>query len=144
MSENKKGVTKFVPPIYDEDEDSYGIDHMLKEELEELGLEYRFVDFKQAVANGGSSRSGWRVYKRQSKDPILDSIPGVYNSDGLVRRGTMVLAVKTQKAAARQRQRRDEQNKYLNRYTENVTNELSGDARKLGSSQIIAGYDKNS
>jgi hypothetical protein len=57
----------------------------------------------------------------------------------------MVLAVKTKQAADVQRAKRDAQNTSLKKYTDTVTKELDGDARKLGgSSRVIAGYDKNS
>lgn len=137
------GVTKFTPTIY-EDTDGEDIDAPLKAELEAQGLEYRFIDFKQAKLNGGRSRAGWIVYRRQSQDPRIAGIAAFSDSDGLVRSGTMVLAVKTKVGADRQRKRRDDQQAILNRYTKTVTQELDGDARKLGgSTRILAGYDKN-
>lgn len=138
------GMTKFTPAIY-EDTDEYGIDSILKAELEEQGLEWRFIDFKQAKLNGGRSRAGWIVYRRQSKDPRLAGIEALADPDGLVRQGSMVLAVKTKAGADRQRARRDSLNASMRRYTKTVTQELDGHARQLGgSSRIIAGYDKNS
>lgn len=145
VAEEKKtpGVTQFTPGVY-EDTDGEDIDSILKEELEAQGLEYRFIDFKQAKLNGGRSRAGWIVYRRQSKDPRIAGISAFEDSDGLVRSGTMVLAVKTKAGADRQRKRRDDQQKILNRYTKTVTQELDSDARKLGgSTRILAGYDKN-
>lgn len=142
--EKVAGTTKFTPALY-EDTDEYGIDSILKEELEAQGLEWRFIDFKQAKLNGGRSRAGWIIYRRQSEDPRLQGIKSLADADGLVRNGSMVLAVKTKAAAERQRKRRDDQNRVLSRYTDHVTNELDGQAKKLGgSSRIIAGYEKNS
>lgn len=141
---NPKGTAKFTPPIY-EDVREDDIDQLLKKELEEQGLEYRFIDFKNAVLNGGRSRTGWIVYRRQSEDPRLQGIKALADPDGLVRQGSMVLAVKTKASADRQRARRDSQNKTLKKYTETVTQELNGQARKLGGgSKILSGYDKNS
>jgi hypothetical protein len=139
-----KGVTKFSAPIYD-DTDENDIDIILKKELADKNLEYRFIDFKQAKLNGGRSRAGWIIYKRESEDPRLQGIASLADPDGLVRQGTMVLAVKTKQAADVQRAKRDAQNTSLKKYTDTVTKELDGDARKLGgSSRVIAGYDKNS
>ena len=144
ISSDEKPQKKFVQPFYD-DEDENDIDHTLKEELAERGLEYRFVDYKQAAKNGGSSRSGWRVYVRESKDPRIAGISGMTDPDGLTRKGTLVLAVKTQKAAERQRQRVKDQNRTQKRYTELKAAELDSDARQLGgNSQVIVGYEKNS
>lgn len=140
----EEGVTKFTPAIYD-DTDEQDIDSILKKELEDQGLEYRFIDFKQARLNGGRSRAGWMIYKRQSEDPRLQGIAALADPDGLVRQGSLVLAVKTKASADRQRARRDAQTAALNGYTNFKVKELDGEARKLGgSSRIIAGYDKNS
>lgn len=140
----KPGVQKFTPPIYEEQIEG-DIDVALKAELAELNLEYRFIDFKKAALNGGRSRAGWIVYRRQSEDPRLQGIKAMADPDGLTRDGTMVLAVKPKAAADRQRARRDAQNKIMRRYTQTVTQELDGQAKRLGgSSRIIAGYDKNS
>lgn len=147
MSENKvlpKGVTKFSSPVYN-DVDESDIDATLKKELSDQDLEYRFIDFKKAKLNGGRSRAGWIVYKRQSEDPRLQGIKALADPDGLVRQGSMVLAVKPKAAAERQRARRDAQNRTLRKYTETVTQELDAKAKQLGgSSRVIAGYDKNS
>ena len=144
MSNDNKGKTKFVN--YDVDsENDLDIDVMLKKELADQGLEYRFIDFKQARLNGGRSRAGWIIYKRQSEDPRLQGITALADPDGLVRQGSMVLAVKPKHAADRQRNRRDAQNRTLNQYTKSITQELDGKARALGgASRIIAGYEKNS
>lgn len=139
-----KGVTKFTPAIYDDVEEN-DIDSTLKAELAEQDLEYRFIDFKQAKLNGGRSRAGWMIYRRTSEDPRLQGLSALADPDGLVRQGTLVLAVKTKKAAEKQRARRDQQNTSLKKYTDSVTRELDGEAKKLGgSSRVIAGYDKNS
>lgn len=139
----KKVEKKFSQPVYDDDETD--IDHLLKEELAAKGLEYRFIDFKQAKLNGGRSRAGWRVYKRETEDPRIAGISGMADVDGLTRNGTLVLAVKTKQAADKQRERRDAQNRTLKRYTAIKTEELDSDAKQLGgNSHVIAGYEKNS
>lgn len=143
QNHNQHNKPKVAQPIYD-DMDENDIDVTLKKELADAGLEYRFVDFKQARMNGGRSRAGWRVYKRVSEDPRIQGISGMSDPDGLVRQGTLVLAVKTIASAQKQRQRRDDQNTTLKKYNEHVTKELEGDARKLGGSRAISGYEKNS
>jgi hypothetical protein len=144
--ENKvmpKGVQKFDVSVLDEKDGD--IDTILKKELADQGLEYRFIDFKKAVQNGGRSRGGWVIYKRQSEDPRLQGIKSLSDPDGLVRDGTLVLAVKRKEQAAKQRERINAQNQSLKQYTKTVAQELDGKARQLGgSSRIIAGYDKNS
>lgn len=127
------------------DQDGNDIDSILKQELEDLGLEYRFIDYKQAKINGGMSRAGWKVYHRISRDTGVQGVNVMTDADGLVRQGSLVLAVKTKKSAERKREMIRKQNEQLNRYNKTVTDEVSADAAKLGgSSRAIAGYDKNS
>ncbi len=140
MEQKKKEASVFY-----EDIDENDIDVMLKEELKEQNLEYRFIDFKQAKANGGTSRSGWRIYKRKSADPRIQGIESLTDPDGLVRKNSMVLAVKHTVLAQKQRDRINARRDVLNKYNKNVTDEVSAKARKLGgSSHAIAGYEKNS
>lgn len=135
---------KKAQPIYD-DSDENDIDHLLKQELEEKGLEYRFIDYKQAVKNGGRSRTGWRVYVRESEDPRIAGISGMTDPDGLTRNGTLVLAVKTAQAAEKQRSRTRDQNRTLKKYNDLKAAELDSEAKKLGgNSQAIVGYERNS
>lgn len=135
---------KAPKPLYDSVEDN-DIDSILKDELKEKGLEYRFIDFKQAKLNGGRSRNGWIVYKRDSPDPGVQGISALADPDGLVRQGSMVLAVKTKANAEKQRSRIKNSNQISTKYNEHITNEVESDARRLGgSSRAISGYDKNS
>ncbi len=140
----KHGKVK-ATSIYEESGDEYDIDPVLKKELKEQGLAYKYIDFKSAKNNGGRSRSGWIIYKRQSEDPRLQGIKALADPDGLVRQGSMVLAVKTEQNADRQRSRRDTMNKSLRQYNKVAAEELEQSARKLGgSTRVLAGYDKNS
>lgn len=150
MTEEKRGPGRppkqkqQMNPFFDDDGDDYGIDVVLKQELEEKGLDFRFIDFKQAKLNGGRSRSGWILYRRESKDPRLQGIASLEDPDGLTRQGSLVLAVKPKPRAERQRQRVKEQNRQLSGYTQHITKELDGQARSLGgSSRAISGYENN-
>lgn len=135
---------KQAQPIYDDTEEN-DIDGVLKKELEGQDLEYRFVDFKQAKSLGGASRSGWRIYKRKSPDPRIQGIESLADPDGLVRKGTLVLAVKHKQLAQKQRDRINVRRKILSGYNKQVASEVDSKARRLGgSSHGIAGYEKNS
>jgi hypothetical protein len=149
MSQQKpndlKGKTKFTATEYLDLEDDNDIDPVLKEELAKKELEYRFIDFKQAKLNGGRSRAGWMVYRRESEDPRLSGLQSLADPDGLVRSGSMVLAVKTKAGAERQRSKIRQQTRSMNEYNKATAEELDQKARALGgSSRIVAGYDRNS
>lgn len=144
-SNDLKGKTKFSATEYGEFDDENDIDDVLKKELADKGLEYRFIDYKQAKLNGGRNRSGWMVYKRESDDPRLSGIASLKDPDGLVRSGSMVLAVKTLNGAEKQRDKIKRQTRSMNDYNKSTAQELDQQARKLGgSTRIVAGYDKNS
>lgn len=66
----------------------------LKRELEEKGLECRWVDAKQMAEAGNMHRNHWEIYRR---DPAsISSEAKVFGlpPDGTIRRGTVVLAVR--------------------------------------------------
>jgi hypothetical protein len=143
-NDENRGKTK-VGAIYEDSADEYDIDNVLKKELAEQNLEYRFIDFKQARLNGGRSRAGWIVYRRKSSDPRIAGIEALQDPDGLVRNGSMVLAVKTKQGADRQRARRDAQTRTMNQYNKQRAQELNQEAKRLGgNTRILAGYEKNS
>lgn len=71
------------------------VDEALENELTAKGLIGRWVDYKKLVEFAGYHKNGWVPYKREKSDTIGSSnfINGM-DPDGLVRRGTVVLAVK--------------------------------------------------
>lgn len=146
MSKNLQGKTAFSATQYGDFDDENDIDDALKKELKAKGLQYRFVDFKQAKLNGGRNRSGWMVYRRESEDPRLAGIAALADPDGLVRSGSMVLAVKTIQGAERQRAKIRAQSEAQAGYNKAVAEELDKETRsKLGGgSKIVSGYDRNS
>lgn len=139
-----KGKTKYSATDIDDFDDESDIDTVLKAELKEKNLEYRFIDFKQAKLNGGRNRNGWMVYKRESEDPRLSGISSLKDPDGLVRSGSMVLAVKTKNSADKQREKIARQTRSMNDYNKATAEELDQKARQLGGSRIVSGYDRNS
>ena len=76
--------------------DATSISEELKKELEEQGLVPRWVDYKQMKEMDGYHKKGWVIYRRKNRD-IIDNQEFRFGTgpDGLVRRGSMVLAVKS-------------------------------------------------
>lgn len=79
------------------------IDDELKAELKGKNLEYRFIDANEAYANGGYHKRGWSVYKRDTPPTGTISFKFGNDPEGIVRRGTMILAVKRAEDAQRHR-----------------------------------------
>lgn len=97
-TETKKPVTKKVTPKLDFNpvdlyKSQLEIDNSLKKELTDKGLAYRWINAKQFQQSFGFHRSGWAPYKRTAgakQDSLFGGDP-----EGYVRRGDLVLAVKT-------------------------------------------------
>lgn len=115
-----------------EGEDEGKLEANLQRELSEAGLHGKFIDYKQAKANGNRSRKNWIIYT------------GLQGDKEPVRRGTLVLAVKNDENYKKQISHVEKQRKAMNRYNANKAEELNREAQSLGgTSQIIAGFDQN-
>jgi hypothetical protein len=71
----------------------------LKKELQDQNLAWRFIDYKKYMDLGGYHPRGWKAYKqKRGNSDILDTEAARYgaNPDGFMRRGTLVLAVRSQ------------------------------------------------
>lgn len=82
------------------------LDDNLKKELADQGLAYRFVDAKRLYEMGGYHDKGWIPYKRTSKasDSIgLGEFKFGSDPEGIIRRGSLILAVKTAEQVAKHR-----------------------------------------
>ena len=66
----------------------------LAKELKDSGLSYRWINAKEFQKNFGFHHSGWQPYKRKQTSAKVDSLYGG-DVEGYVRRGDLVLAVKT-------------------------------------------------
>lgn len=75
--------------------DPMSLDAELAKEIESKGFVGRFISVKQLERNGGRHNKGWRPYKR---DKISTELSGIFgrDPDNYVRRGDLILAVKTQ------------------------------------------------
>lgn len=115
----------------------------LKAELDAKGLIPRWVDARTIKEFNGYHPKGWRIYKRD-QTPGTDAMEFAFGNDptGVVRRGSVVLAVKTKEDAAKHRDflnARAEQNRNIS--TEKAK-ELKEFARQSGiNTTVIEGYD---
>lgn len=82
------------------------LDPETQAELEAQGLAWRFVDAKKLMESGGYHAKGWSVYKRKADSGTIGSSEFKFGSDpdGIIRRGSLVLAVKTKEAATRHKE----------------------------------------
>lgn len=80
------------------------VDEELRNEIEKSGKEMRWIDAKQAIENGGFHKAGWTVYRRDMK-AASDTMGFKLGNDpeGIVRRGSCVLAVRPKAQGDRHR-----------------------------------------
>lgn len=73
----------------------------VKEELEAKGLVGRFINVKEMERFGGVHPKGWRPYKRTSVENSEYAAIFGKDPDGYIRRGDVILGVKTKEEVAR-------------------------------------------
>lgn len=125
--------------------DKFKLDEALINELDEAGLACRFINFKQYRDNYGVHKSGWVAYKRKSKDPSPAGELFGNDPDGYVRRGDMILAVKTKEATERHKQFLKQRSTTLQaNYNKEKAQELRKLMRDSGvKAEIHEGFDEN-
>jgi hypothetical protein len=129
--EDFKPTREWKKGLY-EGEDAGKLEANLEKEIREAGLHCKFIDYKQAKANGGRSRAGWIIYT------------GLQGDREVVRRGTTVLAVKNDANYKKLKIDIEKRRMAMNRYNANKAKELNHQAKSLGgTSRIIEGFDQN-
>lgn len=118
----------------------------IKKDLEEQGLTPRFVDYKKLKEMDGYHEKGWTIYKKPKCDSI-DNREFKFGStpDGVVRRGSMVLAVKSKEQIALHRTYlKQKAERYSQAYTKKKASELRQIAKNSNVDvKIYEGYDDN-
>lgn len=123
------------------------IDPELQAELDKKGLVPRFVDAKRMAEMGGYNDKGWQIYRREKN--ISDTINPSdfkYGNDpsGIIRRGSLVLAVKTKEKAAMHRKFLDQRAENSKMFGKKQADELRAFAKSNGlDAQIHEGYEDN-
>jgi hypothetical protein len=123
------------------------LDPELSKELDEKGLVPRFVDAKRMMEMGGYNDKGWQVYRRdKSQSDSINPSDFKYGIDpsGIIRRGSLVLAVKTKEQAARHRKFINQRTLQQENFAKQKAEDLRTFARQSGlNAEIHEGYEEN-
>lgn len=137
----KKPVMKAAAQEY---EDIFGnamkLTPELQKELDEKGLIPRFGDYKQLKADDGYHNRGWQIYR---KDKNSTSSDFSFSPDGLVRRGSCVLMVKSKDAHRKHKAYlKNRAQNYGKQFRAKTADEMRQKVKgsRLGS-QIVDGYE---
>ena len=143
MSKPTKSMKKPVDlSREDKDPSFFDIPPAIKKELDEKGLEGRWINSIRYQRDYGYHKSGWRAYKsdRKLNPGSFDFGEGV-DSEGFIRRGDLILAVKNKEAQAKHRAKIESKTKRLNQFTKQAATELREKTKGLG--QVFEGYEEN-
>lgn len=117
----------------------------IKADVEKRGMECRWIDYKTYISEGNTHRRGWSIYRVDvsKTGEGSDSITQGVNPDGMIRRGSSVLAVRPKQMCEQHRRWNQEK---ANLYKRSVTNdrddELSQVARSAGS-KVDTSFDED-
>lgn len=133
---SKKTPTHLKEPDFFQDR--FSLSEEVKKEIEAQNLEYRFIDYKKYVNEGGVHRFGWTVYrvKNQPKESFLIG----QNPDGIIRRGSTVLATRPKSYGDKHRDYLEQKNRIYKGFKAQKAAELRDKARNSGA-VIDESYD---
>jgi len=119
------------------------VDPALAKEIKDKGLVYRFINAPQLQQNYGYHRSGWTPYKREAteKKGSLDFQFGT-DPEGYVRRGDLVLAVKTVRANEQRKAKIAASTARYDQFNKQAANQLKDFSKENGlDMRVEEGYE---
>lgn len=114
-----------------------------KEDLKKMNLDFRFINAMEFRAKGNQHRSHWKPYR--VPNPEKYAIDGL-NSEGMIQRGDLLLAVRDKKISSAHKKFLNERNQRYQGHNKAMAQELRKMARDAGVSdhvKIHEGYDEN-
>jgi hypothetical protein len=152
LKEGKKPISSRRKPVEtiahdDVFSSALTLDPELSAELEAKGLVPRFVDAKRMGEMGGYNDKGWVVYKREKKaSDTINPSDFKFGNDpsGIIRRGSLVLAVKTKEKADQHRRFLNQRSSQQQQINKQKADELRAFARQSGIvTEVFEGYEEN-
>lgn len=122
--------------------DELEVDPAVAADIEAQGMEYRWVDAARLDFNSGFHKRGWQAYS-VPKELTLEK-QKLWGSDptGVVRRGSLVLAVRKTEIGDLHRKSNDIKRARYNRYTQQSINELEREANRRGIATVRPSDDE--
>lgn len=109
-------------------DDQLAIEPSLKKEILAKGLVFRWINGAKHKANYGYDSRRWTPYKREKTEGLENNSYGFTDSEGFIRRGDLILAVRKKEIHDLSRER-----------IRSKTRNLAGEAKKAVVEQIKAG-----
>lgn len=145
LKQGKKPLTaRQAPQIRAEDlfGDPLKLDKDVKEQIEADGMEARFVDAKQLYDFNGYHKNGWIPFKKKSSATV--DFKNDRDPDGVVRRGTLILAVRSKEICEKHRLMLAQKADRASNVSKTQAEELRQMARERHADVAVSeGYEEN-
>lgn len=126
--------------------DYFFVEPSLKREIEKQGMVCRWINAKKLQENYGFDRRQWKPYKKSS-DSVATSNPfGGTDSEGFVRRGDLILAVRPKSIHDKYSEQINNKNKNLQKgHSKQAAEEIKQKLQESGTRgiEVLEGYDEN-
>lgn len=123
------------------------LDPELQKELDEKGLVPRWVDAKRLFEMNGFNDKGWRTYRRENRSSdTINTLDFKFGNDptGIIRRGSLILAVKSKEQADKHRMFLNERTDKQAQINTKSAEQLRAFAKSNGlDAKIYEGYEDN-
>jgi hypothetical protein len=127
--------------------DQLTIDPELIKEMEAQKLAYRWINGSKFKENYGFDKRRWQPYKRPKSEGLENKSFGYADSEGFIRRGDLILAVRPIAIHEQYKRNLAERNQRLaGNQQKRVTEELKQvlrDGGMAGKSEVYDGYEEN-
>lgn len=127
------------------EQDYFYIPPQLLKEIESKNMVCRWINAKKLQENYGFDRRQWTPYKKEGAELTKNAFGGT-DSEGYIRRGDLILAVRSKAVHERNSSQIASKNKNLNKITnKKAAEELRQSFREAGVSgvKVTEGYDDN-
>lgn len=123
--------------------DALKLDSALQAEISEAGMEARFVDAKKLYEFNGYHANGWTAFRRKS--PASIEFKHGNDPDGVVRRGSLILAVRPKEVCEKHRMLLAQRAKRSRAVTQTKAAELRQMAQEQHATSVgvSEGYEEN-
>lgn len=121
--------------------DQLAVPKAVIKEIEELGMQHRWINAHKLQANYGFDSRGWQPFKSK----VLQAGPfSGLDSEGFIRRGDLILAVQSNALAAKRKEVINQKNARNKAYGKDAASQLKDQFNRAGiKSKISSGFDEN-
>lgn len=126
--------------------DYFFVDAGVKRDIEKQGMVCRWINAKKLQENYGFDRRQWKPYKKATDSIASSNSFGGTDSEGFVRRGDLILAVRPKALQDKYSEQISNKNKSLQKvHQKQAAAEIKQKLQESGTRgiKVLEGYDEN-